>query len=225
MVVTVYGVVSTDEARQFESAGANVIGTFLGELPRGRIVDEATALSIARSLSSAHLCVEALTSTRIEPEAVLRTEARWIQTPWGPPAPAEWRHRLAELGVGWVLARVPANEDDDPTWVHGRMVEYGEPAPAWVQVELCPDLEDGWPIVREPNPDELDIEDVDQIAAKVPLVVSVPMTTERLVELRALLPHVHGVALTLDGDNGRIPGATKINPKDALAIVSALRAG
>ncbi len=225
MVITVYGVVSPDEAQQFEVAGANVIGTFLGKQAHGRVVDEATTVAIARSLSSAHLCVEALTGAEIEPEAALRTGARWIQTPWGPPASAEWRYRLAKLGLGWVLARVPANEDDDPAWVLGRTAEYGDPAPAWAQVELCPDLDDGWAILREPNSDELDLQDLDGIATQRPIVVSVPLTLERLTELHAQLPHVHGVALTLAGNGGAIPGATKIDLEDALAIVSALRAG
>lgn len=224
MVVAVYGVVSPDEALRYESAGAGVIGVFIGEEAHGRIVDEGMALAIARSLSSAHLCVEVLTGREVDLETALRVGARWIQIPWGQPAATAWRSRLIERGIGWVLARVPADQDDDPAWVKGRITEYGDPAPAWAQVELCPSLEDGWPIVREANPDELDLDDLDEIATQIPIMVSVPLTLERLTELRALLPHVHGVALTLAGDNRKVPGETMMSPKDALAITSALRA-
>ena len=223
MIVAVYGVVSPGEAQSFESAGANVIGAFLGRRMRGRVVDEATALAIARSLSSAHLCVEALADTGIGPEEALRIGARWIQTSWGPPAPSEWRHRLAELGLGWVLARIPVDEDDDPAWVRGRITEYGDPAPKWSHIELCPRLEDGWPILRESCSDELDLGDLDEIATQMSIVVSLPLTIDRLAELRILLPHVHGVALTLAGENDDTPGAAKISPEDALVIVRAVR--
>ncbi|MGH3774032.1 MAG: hypothetical protein ACRDRW_22020 [Pseudonocardiaceae bacterium] len=222
-LVTVYGVASPDEACRFESEGANVIGVFLGQQASGRAVDEAMASTIAQNLSSAQLCVESLADSEIEPEVALRVGARWVQTPWGPPSPAAWRSRLTESGLGWLLARVPANEDDDPKWVLDRITEYGDPAPTWAQVELCPDLQDGWEVLREPTPDELDIGDLNRIATQTPIVVSLPLTVERLAELSVLLPCMYGVALTLTDENGKIPGATSIDPKDALAIVRTLR--
>lgn len=223
MIVAVYGVSSPREAKRFELAGANVLGIFLGKKADGRVVDHEMALAIKRGLSGAHLCVEAWGDGEIAPEVALRTGARWVQTSWGPPVAVAWRQQLAEYGIGWVLSRVPANEDDDPEWVRGRITEYGNPAPVWTHVELCPDLEDGWPMLREANTDELDLSDVDRMAEQLPIVVSAPLTVERLAELRALLPNVHGVALTLAGCNGGIPGAALTNVDDTLAIVSALR--
>lgn len=223
MIITVYGVASPDEARRLESAGADVIGVLLGDRPDGQVLDDESALLISRAVTDADILVESRAITLMDPAVARRLSARWIQVPWNELAPEAWREQLAVDGIGWVLGRVPADEDDDPEWVVNRWTGYGSPAPDWVHVEIFPDLTDGWPILQEPSPDEVDAADLDRAAAERPIVFSLPLTVERAVKVRALLPHAHGFALTLAGHHGEVPGATTLDMDEALRLLEALR--
>lgn len=222
MMIAVYGAASPDEARLLEAAGAGIIGVFLGDQQDGRVLDEEAALSVSRALSVAEICVEHRTRM---PDIRLagRLGARWIQVPWNQAAPQRWREQLAAEGMGWVLARVPADEDDDPEWVVRRWTGYNDPVPDWVQVEVFPDLSDGWPLLQDSSEDEVDAADLDRMAAERPLVFSLPLTEERIPRARGLFPHAHGFALTLEGYHGEVPGATRIDLEEALQLLEAIR--
>ncbi|SET97711.1 hypothetical protein [Geodermatophilus poikilotrophus] len=222
MKVTVYGVASPDEARRLEAAGADVIGVFLGDRPGGRVLDEETAVRIRQAVSNAEICVEHRSSTP-DPALASRLGARWIQVPWNQDAPQSWREQLAVEGVGWVLGRVPADEDDDPEWVVSRWTGYDAPTPDWVYVEVFPDLTDPWPTLQDSSPDEVDAADLDRMAAERPVVFSLPLTEEQIPQARGLFPHAYGFALTLRGRHGEVPGATTIDVEEALHLLEALR--
>ena len=221
-MITVYGAASPDEARLLEAGGADVIGVFLGDQPDSRVLDEEAALSVCRAVSVAKICVEHRSGT---PDLGLarRLGARWIQVPWNQAAPQSWRKQLAAEGVGWVLGRVPADEDDDPEWVVSRWTGYNDPAPDWVHVEVFPDLTDGWPTLLDSSADEVDAADLDRMAAERPLVFSLPLTEERIPLALGLFPHAYGFALTLEGRHGEVPGATTIDMEKALHLLEALR--
>jgi hypothetical protein len=223
VAITVYGVASPEEGRRLEQAGADVIGVLLGDRLDGRVLDEPSVLSISRTVSMAGVCVEPCAGSMTDPELLRRVGARWVQVPWNAPAPRAWREQLAASGIGWVLGRVPADEDDDPEWVVNRWTGYGDPAPNWVHVEIFPDLLDGWSLLQEPSPDEIDTSDLDSMAAERPMVFSLPLTVGRAAKLRAVLPHAHGFALTLAGHHGEVPAATVTSMEEALRLVGALR--
>lgn len=223
MIIAVYGVASPDEARRLESAGADVIGVLLGDRPVGRVLDEESAVSVSRAVTDADVCLECRSRPAGDSAVARRIGARWLQVPWNEPAPQAWREQLAVGGVGWVLGRVPADEDDDPEWVVNRWTDYGTPAPDWVHMEIFPNLTDGWPVLQEPSPDEVDAADLDRMAAERPIVFSLPLTFDRVAQARALLPHAHGFALTLAGEHGEVPGATTLDVDEALRLVEALR--
>lgn len=223
MIITVYGVASPDEARRLESAGADVIGVLLGDRSDGRVLDEESATPVSRAVGEADVLVEFLSRTAADAVVARRLGARWAQVPWNDPAPEAWREQLAVGGVGWVLGRVPADEDDDPEWVVHRWTDYGKPGPDWVHVEIFPSLTDGWPLLQELSVDEVDAADLDRMAAERPIVFSLPLTVERAPQARALLPHAHGFALTLAGLHGEVPAATTLDEREVLRLLQALR--
>lgn len=223
MKIVVYGVASPDEARQLEAAGADVIGLQCGRRSARRVLDPESARGVASTLTTAQICVEARSESPLDPALASSLGARWVQVPWNDPAPDRWRARLADEGIGWVLGRVPADEDDDPHWVANRWIDYGKPGPEWVQVEIFPGLVDGWPLLLEPSPDEVDAGDLDRMAAERPLVFSLPLTVGRVVAVRAMFPHADGFALTLDGSADEVLAAANVTLADAVRLVSALR--
>ncbi|MET9271378.1 hypothetical protein [Kribbella sp. NPDC003557] len=225
MRIAVYGVAQPAEARWLESAGADVIGLVVDDRANGRILDMASAKSVADAVDQAAVCVE-LRENGSALAVARGLAARWVQVPWNLPAAREWREELAAGGIGWTLGRVPADEDDDPEWITRRWTEYGDPAPDWVQVEIFPNLTDGWPILQEPSPDEVDATDLDQMAAERPILFSLPLTADRAGPARALLPHAHGFGLTLADRADRADlhlAATTVELDAALHIIEALR--
>jgi hypothetical protein len=120
LLIRVHGVVSFDEATWLEALGMDLIGVVVGEPAKGRTVSRETARQIAGHLTRARLCVELSANMDLAPEEVHRMGAALVEVPWGPEVPRAWREALAYLGVGWAQVRVPADEDDDPSWERGR---------------------------------------------------------------------------------------------------------
>lgn len=212
--VMVHGVASPEEAARFVALGADVIGVVLGA--GGRAVDDPTARAIRAVLGPARLCVEGAQGPP-DPDRVAGLGAALAALAWGREAPG-WAEGLARAGVGRVLARVPADEDDDPAWVAGRIAEA--PDAAFATVELCPGLADGWPLLTDGGrTGELTAADLDALAARHPLRFSGPFRLGDVAEIRATLPHAAGWVFALADGRGAAPGA---HPHDPLAVAALL---
>ena len=147
-----------------------------------------------------------------------------VQIPWGMEVPQTWRQALIRAGVEWALVRVPAAEDDDPSWVRARMEEAGPPPPAWTQVEICPSLEDGWRVLRDASENDLDAHDLDVLATKSPILFSLPLRLDDLEEIRRVLLHARGFSFALGDKLGEAPGAHHFTPNQVSAPLRRLEA-
>jgi hypothetical protein len=207
-VIHVQGVASPEEAAQLELLGVDLIGVVVGARTAGRVMGRDGVHAISAVLKRARLCVEPLGgAVALESGAAKQMGAQVVQVPWGTEVPGGWRESLAQAGIEWALVRVAADEDDDPAWVSARMGEAGAPPPAWTQVEICPSLEDGWRIIREPNALELDARDLNAIASKSPILFSLPLSPGNFREVRRGLSHARGFSFTLGDTRGEVPGA------------------
>lgn len=225
LVIHVHGVASPEEAEQLESLGVDLLGVVVGERAKGRVISSDTAREIAACLKRAQLCVEPLGgAAALEPKAAQRMGARVVQIPWRMDVPRAWRESLVREGIEWALARVPADEDDDPAWVRSRLEEHGAPPPTWTQVELCPSLDDGWRVLREPNENELDARDLDALAAATPLLFSLPLRLDDVGEVRQKLRHARGLSFTIEDPLGAAPGAHRFTLEQVRALLARLDA-
>lgn len=222
LLIRVHGVASLDEARWLEALGVNLIGVVVGEPAAGRIVTGETARRIAGHLTRARLCVEPGAGLELAPDEAHRMGAAVIEVPWGREVPRAWREALARLGMGWALVRVPADEDDDPSWVRSRIEEAGAPEPAWVEVEVCPNLEDGWSVIHEPHESELDAADLDELARLHAVLYAPAFRTDNVRSIREALVHATGFSFTLtDGDEG-VAGAHRYGKDELRALLEQL---
>jgi len=208
LVIHVHGVASPEEAEQLESLGVDLIGVVVGERAMGRVITRDDAHAIAACLKRARLCMELLgEASLLEPQAARKMGVQVVQIPWGTEVPRTWRQALAQASVEWALVRVPADEDDDPAWVQARLEEAGTPPPAWTQVEICPSLEEGWRVIRDASENELDARDLDALAAKLPILFSLPLRLDDVKEVRSRLVHARGFSFTLGDKLGEALGA------------------
>lgn len=207
-VIHVHGIATLEEARVLESLGVDWIGVMVGKTAAGRILEGHQARAIAAALKHARLCVEPEEGVEtLEASMALDMGAGAVQVPWGLDVPRTFRESLAQVGIPWALARVPADEDDDPAWVQSRLSEAGAPPPEWSQIEICPSLNDGWRVLGEPSEDELDILDLDKIASKFPLLFALPPDLQDFDEAARRLPHARGFSWSLADELGAVPGA------------------
>lgn len=221
-LIRVHGVASIDEATWLEALGVDLISVVVGEPSQGRIVSRELARRIAGHLTRARLCVEASADLDLAPEEAHRMGAAFVEVPWGPEVPRAWREALVRFGLGWALVRVPADEDDDPSWVQSRIEEAGAPEPAWAEIEVCPNLEDGWSVIREPNESELDAADLDELARSHAILYAPAARPDNVRAIRDALAHAKGVSFTLsDGDDG-VAGAHRYSKEGLQAVLEQL---
>ena len=224
-VIHVHGVTSPEEAERLESLGADLIGLIVGERAKGRVVTRNDAHAIAACIKRARLCVEFPgEASLLEPQAALRMGVKVVQVPWGTDVPQTWRQALAQANIEWALVRVPADEDDDPAWVRARVEEAGTPPPAWTQVEICPSLEDGWRVIRDASENELDARDLDALAAKFPILFSLPMRLDDVKEIRRGLFHARGFSFTLGDNLGEALGSHHFTLNQVCELLKRLKA-
>ncbi|WP_434381543.1 hypothetical protein [Melittangium boletus] len=208
LVMHVHGVASPEEAEQLELLGVDLVGVVVGGRKAGRVMGGDDASAIASRLRQARLCVESLNGTpSLDARAAKRMGAQVVHVPWGTEVSRAWRESLAQEGLEWALVRVAADEDDDPAWVRGRLEELGAPPPTWAQMEICPSLEDGWRILRESNEDALDARDLDALAAESPILFSLPLSFDKIREVRRGLSRARGFSFALGDRLGKAPGA------------------
>lgn len=217
----VHGVASVDEASELESLGVNLIGVVVGA-PEDRVVSPETARQIAHRLTRARLCVEP-ENFDLAPKDVRHMGAAVVAVPWGREVARSWLEALAQADVGWALVRIPADEDDDPSWVESRIAEAGAPAPTWVEIEVCPNLEDGWSLLLEPNESELDAADLDELARAHAILFAPEFRPDNVRSIRDTLMHARGFSFALTDRAGRVPGAHRYRPDEIRALLDELR--
>jgi hypothetical protein len=220
-LIRVHGVATADEASELEALGVNLIGVVVGA-PEDRVLSRETAYNIARRLTRARLCVEPA-GVDLTAEDARRMGADVVVVPWGREVAQSWLDALAQADVAWGLVRIPVDEDDDPSWVESRIAEAGVPAPTWVEVEVCPNLKDGWSLLRETNESELDAADLDQLACAHPIIFSPAFRPDNVRSIRDTLAHARGFSFTLADYAGRVPGAHRYSPNELRALLDELR--
>jgi hypothetical protein len=170
------------------------------EVP-ARIFDPEQVVALTRRLGIRHVQVD-----------------MWLQ-------PDEGRlQALAAAGVSLVYAGIQATYDTDPSWVLARYLEGGLPQPAFYEVQLLTDIDGAWESLRDrcpEYPEELQVADLDEIAARHALSLGLDFTPSNVVEILARIPHALGVSLTLGTERAWDTGVHLVDPALAEKVVQA----
>lgn len=197
MVIVVHEVWTFGVAEALAAAGVDIVVLGTSELQAERWVQRWD-----RKPPRARLVV-ALDQTQPGVDTdVIPSQLQCVQTTWGPEPPGWLLEGVRNEEFTWILDSVPVELDDDPAWLAGRLTEHAPILPAWAELDLNSDNVDAWPLLRESRDYEIGVRDLDELAARTPLVFRVPLDLHRFDEMSSLLPHAHGWSLTLPASAG-----------------------
>ncbi len=221
----VHRVSSLAEASRFEALGADLIGVSMAvdnHFADGREVGAEVAVNLAQCLTQAQLVLEPPRELTGSDLLILaqKAGAGWIQTPFFAAPDSQTREALADIGIGLIVSRLEADYDMDPTWILGPVSDLGEPLPDLIELEIVPSFTDSWRFLTKESSkqtDELQVEDLESLAQKSPLLISVDLMPSNISGILAAIPSAHGLSFTL----GRL--ATDTSGLHVLAPDSAAR--
>lgn len=233
MLYKVHRVMTPDEASHFEALGAELIGVSMAEddhFADDRTVDADTVAEIERKLIRAELIVEPPRDRPDNEVASLANElgAKWIQSPFFAAPSSATRARLAGDDIGLIVSRVAADEDMDPSWVLTPIRDLGEPSPDLIEIEVVPLLANSWRVITEESPqypEELQVEDIDDLARQAPLLVSADFTLDNVQDIENSIPHARGLSLTLGTLADGVSGLHVLSPSTAEEILETAMRG
>jgi hypothetical protein len=229
-LIKVDRVSSADEASALERLGVDLLGVDLTPDPRfddGREITVEQAARIDRSLARATLVpVLELADEPARIVGIAQTlHARMVQPARRAVPPADVRAALSDAGVGIVYGGIEIAHDDDPGWVFGDFTDGQDLGASFFQVDVLPEYADSWAFLRDRSPEheeEFQIDDLDDLASELPLVVGLNFTPHNVREILLALPHVRGLVLTL-ADSTRREGVRFHTYLDTLTTLQVLR--
>ncbi|GIF02019.1 hypothetical protein [Paractinoplanes rishiriensis] len=218
---------SAGEAREVEALGAGLVGVQLATDPRfadDRAVTVLEAAAIGRELRRAGLVLvmELRDAERVR-DVIAETGATLVQPIIGVVPPAEVRAAVRDAGAGIVYGGVEIAHDDDPGWVLSRYTDTPGLDAALFQADVLTEYRDSWAFLRDRAPefdDEFQIDDLNDLARKYPLLVGLDFTPANVGEIAAALPDVRGFVLTIADQARR--GDARCHPY--AAVLDVLRA-
>ncbi len=234
--IKIHRIASVEEALAFEALGADIVGVALAPEHGGALFDDNRTLSVPEvervgaALSRARLSVALADPVGRDPNPVLelaqRCSAAYLQTPTFDLPNADMRAALAGAGVGLVVSRIQASHDDDPAWLLPPAEELGNSEIAFFEIELLADHDRAWRFMTDEAPgypDELQLADIDSLAQEQPLLISVDITPENVVNILATLPCCRGLTLNLGHLSPERYDVHVYSPEHASAVMAAVR--
>lgn len=189
VIIVIHEVLTLEIALTFEAVGVDFLVVAGAELPQ--------AIHWAEHLSHSRLIVPLSALHQEEALHALAPQLQYVQTTWGRELPEWFLEGVRAGSVTWILDGVPADPDDDPAWVAGRLAEHAPILPAWAEIDLDSGYEDAWPLLLRPNEVDLEVCDLNALAGRTPLVFRLPLDLQRCDEMRSELLHAHGWSLSL----------------------------
>ncbi|KHD08375.1 hypothetical protein PN36_33890 [Candidatus Thiomargarita nelsonii] len=201
-IIKVDRVSSVQEATELQNLGVNIIGVSLKSetlFDDKRQVSKEMACSIRECLVSAKLCGE----VDINDDLVTLTRNcgfDLIQCSKTEIPENSIRKVLKELGVGLVYSGIEASYEDDPSWILSHFEKEKELYASYFHVDLLTDIDDSWNFLKKEcpkYPDELQIDDINQIASQHPLIITLDFSANNIIEIIESFHKSQGVNFTL----------------------------
>ncbi len=195
-----------NEAIQLEKLGVDFIGVSLIDDPRfsdDRKVSEARALSIRNVVKKSALVGEIIVHDDFEPilSLIKKIGLDYIQVSENQIIPVEFKQELAKLNRGIIYSNIEASYEDDPAWILDEYESYQNGNNTFFQVDLLGDMENSWNYLKQEAPNypdqELQIQDLNHLAEKYPLLITLDYTPDNILEIISQLSAVKGITMTI----------------------------
>lgn len=150
-----------------------------------------TTSQIAVEISYNHPNVDSLLQ-RIDPDYIQISGSQFLAT--------EERKRLQKQGIKIIYTDIQADHDDDPSWILSEYLDNENLNEAYFQINLIGDMHNSWEFFKtesEKYPDELQIQDIDDLGRLHPILLSIDFTPENIFEVVSTFSSVNGIYLTL----------------------------
>jgi hypothetical protein len=196
---------SVIEAKELEELGANFIGVSLFKDLRfddDRNVDFKTAISIKNSLKAAKcVCEISFKEDSFSPmQLIVEAGFEYVQLPGYNVPPQDIIAQLKSERIKIICSGITASHDDDPSWILSNFLEQKELSDACFQIDLLPEYKNAWEFLKNESPDypeELQIEDINQLAEEHKLLISLDYSANNVLEVIHHLPNIEGISLIL----------------------------
>ncbi|MBE9040987.1 hypothetical protein IQ235_09360 [Oscillatoriales cyanobacterium LEGE 11467] len=205
-IVKVDRVNSVYEASQLDELCVDIISISISDsiqFSDRRKVLEKEAIEIQKNLKNAKLCGQISVrdcNTQSCLNFIQNCGLTYVQLPFPEIPPIDFRRTLQELGVGLIYAGIEASYDDDPSWILSRFQDVEALNTEYFQIEILPVVQNSWSFFKNEcpkYPEELQIEDINQIATINPVIISVDFNSDNILEIVKKLNNVRGIGLTL----------------------------
>ena len=205
-IIKVDRVQSVSEAIQLEKAGVSIIGVSLSKNARfndNRDITLDTAFSIEQSLTNAKYAVEIDFNWKLERVVKLAKELRFdfIQPNDNNIPDDKYIRALAAKGIQIIYPYIEVSHDSDPSWILSRFEGKKQLNAAYFQLDIFSDYSnDAWKFIQEESPEypeEIQIEDINQLAKQYPLLLCFNYTEDNITEILNTFSHSRGLSFVL----------------------------
>ena len=205
-IIKVDRIHSVGEASEFDNLGVDIVSVSFSDEIRfidRRKVTEKQAIEIRKALKYAKVCGQ-ISFQDFNTQSCLNLietfGMSYVQIPFPEIPPLNFRQKLKEMGVGLIYAGLEASYEDDPSWILSRLENIGELNAAYFQIELLPIVQNSWHFFTTEcpkYPEELQIEDINDLAKINPFLASVDLNSNNILEVIEKLHQIRGIGLTL----------------------------
>lgn len=204
-IIKVDRVKSLTEARELEGLEANFISVSLSKnssFEDDRTIDIDTAISIKNCIRRSKYVGEISLSANIfeTVEVIKKIGFDYLQLSDYSILQPDAIKYLRSQGIEIIYSNITASHDDDPSWILSHFLQQKELSGSYFQVDLLPEFDNSWEFLKNESPEypeELQIEDINQIAKQSNLLIALDYSPNNVLEVINYLPNVKGISMVL----------------------------
>jgi hypothetical protein len=227
LILKVDRVKSVEEAIELQSLDVDFISVALGETSKfddDRLVSIEQAFLIQKSLRSSSKFVSAFSENCSSFETlniVKELSLDYVQIDKNEDLAKEVKQELYLANKGIIYSPITISYDEDIQWSLDDFDSIEKSTPVYFQLDLLGDMTNAWEflVAESPKyPDELQIEDIDELALEHPILLTTNFSLNNIDEILSRLPHIRGLSFVL----GNSPHRNDIHCFDYLEVVQIL---
>lgn len=205
IIKKVDGVKSIAEALELQKLGVDLIGVSINSnliFGDDVIVDKQIIIAIKGGLEQSKLvgCI----SMNFEEEAMLalidEVGFQYIQFIGLILPSIYFRKELGKRKIRVIYSGIMASYDDDPSWILSRYEDESDLNVLYYHVDLLGYVEDSWDFWKNISPqykDQLQIADINELALKFPLLITLDFSVENIHQIIDQIPTVKGISMMI----------------------------
>ena len=204
-IIKVDRIKTINEAIELQNAGVDLLSISLSKnqwFNDERFVTNKIAQSIKKELTKSKLVIEVgntYDSINIIDE-IKDIGADYIQISKHNLPTIDFLTNAKKSNINIIYAGVTASYEDDPNWLLSGYLDLIDINISYFQIDLLGDIENSWDFFSKESPnfsEELQIEDIDSISQKHPILVTIDFKPDTVIEIIDKMNNIKGIYMTL----------------------------